>query len=88
MASVSTAQIHRGQHSFDRKPQQFAIEHRLIPPRHPQTDGMVERFNGLNNDIINQTRLGSAAELKSTLRNYVKIYNRNIPQRPLKDSPI
>ena len=36
------------------------------------------------NEIINQTRFVSAAKLKSTLRNYVKIYNRNIPQRALK----
>ena len=34
--------------------------------------------------IVNQTRLASAAELESTLRNYVKIYNHSIPQRALK----
>ena len=45
---------------------------------------MVERFNGRISDIVNQTRFGSAAELESTLRNYVKIYNNNIPQRALK----
>jgi transposase-like protein len=73
-----------GQHLFDRVCQQFQIEHRLIPPRHPQTNGMVERFNGRISDIVNQTRFGSAAELESTLRNYVKIYNHNIPQRALK----
>ena len=73
-----------GQHLFDRVCKQFEIEHRLIPPRHPQTNGMVERFNGRISDIINQTRFGSAAELESTLRNYVKIYNHNIPQRALK----
>ncbi len=73
-----------GRHLFDRLCKQFDIEHRLIPPRHPQTDGMVERFNGRISDIVNQTRFGSAAELESTLRNYVKIYNHNIPQRALK----
>ncbi len=45
---------------------------------------MVERFNGRISDIVNQTRFGSAAELESTLRNYVKIYNNSIPQRALK----
>jgi hypothetical protein len=45
---------------------------------------MVERFNGRISDIVDQTRYGSAAELESTLRNYVKIYNHNIPQRALK----
>jgi len=44
---------------------------------------MVERFNGRISDIVNQTRFGSAAELESTLRNYVKIYNHNIRQRAL-----
>jgi transposase InsO family protein len=72
-----------GQHVFDRLCKQFDIDHRLIPPRHPQTNGMVERFNGRISDIVNQTRFGSAAELESTLRNYVKIYNHNIPQRAL-----
>ena len=73
-----------GNHVFDRLCKQLGIEHRLIPPRHPQTNGMVERFNGRISDIVNQTRFGSAAELESTLRNYVKIYNHNIPQRTLK----
>ena len=72
-----------GHHVFDRLCKQFEIEHRLIPPRHPQTNGMVERFNGRISDIVNQTRFGSAAELESTLHNYVKIYNHNIPQRAL-----
>jgi len=73
-----------GRHLFDRRCKQFDIEHRLIPPRHPQTNGMVERLNGRISDIVDQTRFGSAAELESTLRNYVKIYNHNIPQRALK----
>ncbi len=73
-----------GHHVFDRLCKQFEIEHRLIPPRHPQTNGMVERFNGRVSDIVKQTRFGSATELESTLRNYVKIYNHNIPQRALK----
>jgi hypothetical protein len=72
-----------GKHVFDIVCKQFEIEHRLIPPRHPQTNGMVERFNGRISEIVNQTRFGSAAELESTLRNYLKIYNNNIPQRAL-----
>ncbi|QJE00010.1 IS481 family transposase [Massilia forsythiae] len=72
-----------GTHAFDRLCKQLGIEHRLIPPCHPQTNGMVERFNGRISDIVNQTRFGSAAELESTLRNYVKIYNHCIPQRAL-----
>ena len=68
---------------------QLAIDHRLIPPRHPQTNGMVERFNGRISEVVNQTRFASRAELESTLRNYLKIYNHNIPQRALNnETPI
>lgn len=72
-----------GHHVFDRLCKQFGIEHRLIPPRHPQTNGMVERFNGRISEIVGQTRFGSAAELASTLQSYLKLYNHNIPQRAL-----
>ena len=75
--------IPSGKHVFDVLCKQFDIEHRLIFPLHPQTNGMVERFNGRIGEIVNQTRFGSAAELGSTLRNYVKIYNHNIRQRAL-----
>ena len=73
--------IPSGKHVFDRLCEQFEIEHRLIPPRHPQTNGMVQRFNGRISEIVNQTRFASAVELESTLRSYLKIYNNNIPQR-------
>jgi transposase InsO family protein len=75
--------IPTGKHVFDVLCKQFEIEHRLIPPRHPQTNGMVERFNGRISEIVNQTRFACAAELESTLRSYLKIYNHNIPQRAL-----
>ena len=72
-----------GNHAFDRLCRQLGIDHRLIPPRQPQTNGMVERFNGRISEIVNQTLFGSAAELEATLLNYLKIYNHNIPQRAL-----
>ena len=81
--------IPSGKHAFDMLCKQLAIEHRLIPPRHPQTNGMVERFNGRVSEVVNQTRFASRAELESTLRNYLKIYNHNIPQRALdNETPI
>lgn len=80
---AESKQIPSGNHVFDRLCNQFAIEHRLIPPRHPQTNGMVERFNGRISEIVRQTQFSSAAELESTLRGYLKIYNNSIPQRAL-----
>ena len=78
-----------GQHAFDKVCAAMGIEHRLAPPRHPQTNGMVERFNGRISEVVNQTRFASRAELESTLRNYLKIYNHNIPQRALNnETPI
>ena len=72
-----------GKHKFDVRCKVLGIEHRLCPPRHPQTNGMVERFNGRISEVVNQTRFASAAELESTLGSYLKTYNHQIPQRAL-----
>lgn len=72
-----------GQHRFDRECSRLQIEHRLIPPRHPQTNGMVERFNGRISEVVQQTRFASAEELRQTLENYLKLYNHHIPQKAL-----
>ena len=72
-----------GRHKFDVRCKALSIEHRLCPPRHPQTNGMVERFNGRISELVSQTRFASAAELEATLDNYVKTYNHRIPQRAL-----
>jgi len=72
-----------GQHAFDKRCAGLGIEHRLAPPRHPQTNGMVERFNGRISDVIGQTRFTSAAQLQATLTDYVHTYNHQIPQRAL-----
>ena len=72
-----------GRHKFDVRCKALHIEHRLCPPRHPQTNGMVERFNGRISEVVSQTRFASAAELEATLDNYVKTYNHRIPQRAL-----
>lgn len=81
--------IPSGKHVFDKACVALGIEHRLSPPRHPQTNGMVERFNGRISDLVQQTRFNSAAELESTLTNYAATYNNHIPQRALKHlSPV
>ena len=71
-------------HAFDKACKTHSIEHRLIPTRHPQTNGMVERFNGRISEIVKQTRFKSSAELESTLMRYLTLYNYQIPQRALK----
>ena len=72
-----------GDHSFDLACAELGIEHRLAPPRHPQTNGMVERFNGRISGLVAQTRFASAAELDTTLKLYLSTYNHSIPQRAL-----
>ena len=72
-----------GVHAFDKRCQGLEIEHRLAPPRHPQTNGMVERFNARVSEVVGQTRFKSAAELEATLTQYVLTYNHHIPQRAL-----
>ena len=67
----------------------MGIEHRQCPPTHPQTNGMVERFNGRSSDLVNQTHFANAAELEATLNQYMTTYNHPIPQRALNhQSPI
>jgi len=72
-----------GRHVFDRTCALLDIEHRLCPPRHPQTNGLVERFNGRIAEIVKQTRFATAAELQTTLQHYLATYNHRIPQRAL-----
>jgi len=72
-----------GRHAFDRICAEFGIEHRLSPPKHPQTNGMVERFNGRISELLRQTRFCSSAEMEGTLKLYEKAYNHHIPQRAL-----
>jgi transposase InsO family protein len=72
-----------GRHRFDRICDRHGIEHRLIKPRHPQTNGMVERFNGRISEVLATTRFDSAQSLEETLSRYVRLYNHQIPQRAL-----
>ena len=72
-----------GQHTFDQGCVAHGIEHRLIPPGRPQTNGMVERFNGRIADVLKTTRFESAVDLATTLHRYADLYNQAIPQRAL-----
>lgn len=72
-----------GNHPFDQACAAIKAEHRLIPPRHPQTNGMVERFNGRIAELLRSTRFRSASELATTLGYYLDLYNGQIPQRAI-----
>ena len=72
-----------GGHKFDKRCVGLGIEHRLIAPRHPQTNDRVERFNGRIGEVPGQTRFKSGAELEATLTRYAQAYNHRIHQRAL-----
>jgi len=72
-----------GKHDFDTLCAALDIEHRLTPPRSPQTNGMVERFNGRIEDVLQSHHFRSGEELEATLDRYVWLYNQQLPQSAL-----
>lgn len=72
-----------GNHEFDQECQTDAIEHRMIKPGRPQTNGMVERFNGRISDVLATRRYTSSEDLEQTLKRYMWLYNHYIPQKAL-----
>ena len=72
-----------GQHVFDQACTAHGIQHRLIKPQHPQTNGMIERFNGRVAEVLKSTTFISARHLETTLRKYLHLYNHYIPQKNL-----
>ncbi|HCJ12610.1 MAG TPA: IS481 family transposase [Opitutae bacterium] len=81
--SVAGERTPTGNHPFDKTCSAHKIDHRLTKPRSPQTNGMVERFNGRIADILKSTRFLSAADLAKTLTDYLYSYNNVIQQRSL-----
>ena len=73
-----------GQHEFDQLCAELGIEHRLAPPMRPQTNGMVERFNGRIEDVLQSHRFQSGEDLQQTILRYVHLYNSQLPQSALK----
>ncbi|WP_026609610.1 integrase core domain-containing protein, partial [Methylocaldum szegediense] len=67
----------------DRLCTEQGIEHRLIPPGRPQTNGLVERFNGRIEEVLQTHHFDSTADLDTTLHRYVELYNHHIPQKAL-----
>ncbi|THT94827.1 transposase family protein, partial [Lampropedia puyangensis] len=72
-----------GEHEFDQLCQELGIEHRLTPVRSPQTNGMVERFNGRISQVLKSHHFHDSEDLQSTLTRYVHLYNHQFPQRAL-----
>ena len=67
-------------HEFDELCFSLGIEHRLTKVRRPQTNGMVERFNGRIADILRTHHFQSGKELEHTLMRYVELYDNHLPQ--------
>ena len=76
-----------GRHKFDRVCADEGIEHRLITPRKPQTNGMVERFNGRIAAILSSTHFANSKQLEATMKNYSVLYNHYIPQQNIGTKP-
>ena len=82
---ASRARAPSGSHEFDLLCTELGIEHRLTPPKSPQSEtdqetvrgtvspanGMVERFNGRISDVLKTNRFDSALDLEQTLMHYV-----------------
>ncbi|RAP41962.1 IS481 family transposase, partial [Rhodovulum viride] len=54
------------------------------PPMRSQTNGMVERFNGRNEDVPQSHLFQSGEDLEQTLLRYVHLCNTQLPQSVLK----
>ena len=72
-----------GAHEFDTLCAALNIEHRLTPPKSPQTNGMVERFNGRIEEVLQSHHFRSGEQLETTLHRYVWLYNQQLPQSTL-----
>ena len=73
-----------GNHEFDRLCAELGIENRLAPSMRPQKNGMVERFDGRIEDILQSHRFRSGEDLEQTILRYVRLCKGQLPQSVLK----
>jgi transposase-like protein len=75
-----------GQHEFDILCSTLGIKHRLTPPISPQTNGMVERFNGRIEEVLQiqqlpQSAIGSKTPVQ-TMKHWYKISPEMFKKQP------
>uniref|UniRef100_UPI0037D9CE0C IS481 family transposase n=6 Tax=Tepidimonas taiwanensis TaxID=307486 RepID=UPI0037D9CE0C len=71
-------------HAFESLCEALGIEHRTTRVRRPQTNGMVERFNGRIEEVLRSHHFISGEDLEKTLLRYAWLYNHQLPQAALK----
>ena len=72
-----------GKHEFDTLCAALGIEHRMAPPKPPQTNGMVEGFKGRIEEFLQSHHFRSGEELQTRLHLCVWLYNQQPPQSAL-----
>jgi hypothetical protein len=66
----------RGGHPFDRACWRHGIEHRLTKPKHPWTNGQVERMNRtIKEATVKRYHYDSHDQLRSHVSDFVSAYN-------------
>ena len=73
-----------GNRELDQLCRTLSIGHSLTKPRKPRTNGMVERFNGRDADVITTHLFTNGEDLTQTLLRHVALYNHQSPQSALK----
>ena len=68
-----------GKHDFDSFCADLGIAHCLVPPAHPQTNGMAERFSGRIEEVLQNHRYHSTEDLETTLHRYLLLYDQQLP---------
>jgi transposase InsO family protein len=72
-----------GAPAFDHLCAKLGIEHRLTPPASPRTNGLVERFNGRIEAVLQGNHIRPGEDLETTLRRYALLTNQQRPQSAL-----